>query len=811
MRINPRPTGAQKGQAIVLIALVMLVMLGMLGLGIDSGRAYIERRTLQNAVDSAALGAGDAQENFSNLTGRSLPQAVLNYANNERLPSTPDNSATTTGTVTSSTGNVFNQTIRVVSWGASSTPGAGSTCSPAQAYNPALNLCIASGGHLLTITATNTQFNGYTFDVVAAHPYTLAFMQVFGLQGSVPIAAEATAIVGNQRQQPALLTLSTAGCGGANTPLQMIGAGKLTVLGDVYSNGCANADAGLFLSGNAYGATGSTIGTGVVNYWCYNSTPGFVPYAPPCNAGDVTGAPTLGVPPLPDPNYQAPTLDSSVQGQIDRGSYQELTPGIWGSAGHITDNLCYFLDPGVYQGDFRNQGGGIMSNELKPPDEPSYVDPTVPLASSAEFWNLKSSTSANCAGAFSLKAVSAGSGVALNPAGSYGVEVTSVRQETSGGPSCTAATPCIRESAPSVCKSVTVTGSQSIEVDLTYNSPGAQSYNVYLDPNGCEAPPNPFTSLAVGTSLTTNTSYSQLSVVALPGAKKAFQRFVLTTGNGQVVTLAQDANAGDTTIYIQPITTSSAYPAGTGLRETVNFDVQAHFGFAANFLAPGAGSPTGYSPAAVLGTISGLAFGAGNIKTAILNNTSYCKAKIANTATVGYCRPPDSERAPFCFANCTAVVSQENAPRRLDPPSGDGGDLANEDSCTPKGSDPNAPCAGSDTTPGAVQFYMAGTACIIQNASSSTYFFSGVQYNWISLYVDRADTSCTMTLNGGTNTAFIGTVYAPGSSVTVAGGDRSPLSGQVIVSNAKVTGTAQAGIDFNPLYAPAPPAARLVF
>jgi hypothetical protein len=45
---------------------------------------------------------------------------------------------------------------------------------------------------------------------------------------------------------------------------------------------------------------------------------------------------------------------------------------------------------------------------------------------------------------------------------------------------------------------------------------------------------------------------------------------------------------------------------------------------------------------------------------------------------------------------------------------------------------------------------------------------------------------------------------------TISGGDRSPLAGQVIAWTAKVSGSAAVGIDFNPNYAPAPPAARLI-
>src|SRR6266704_298346 len=72
----------QKGQAIVLIALLLLVLFAMLGLAIDSGRAYVDRRNLQAAVDAAALAAGDWHENFNDLTGVTLPQSKSVFQKN---------------------------------------------------------------------------------------------------------------------------------------------------------------------------------------------------------------------------------------------------------------------------------------------------------------------------------------------------------------------------------------------------------------------------------------------------------------------------------------------------------------------------------------------------------------------------------------------------------------------------------------------------------------------------------------------------------------------------------------------------------
>ena len=70
--------------------------------------------------------------------------------------------------------------------------------------------------------------------------------------------------------------------------------------------------------------------------------------------------------------------------------------------------------------------------------------------------------------------------------------------------------------------------------------------------------------------------------------------------------------------------------------------------------------------------------------------------------------------------------------------------------------------------------------------------------------------SCFNTLNGSSSTQYIGTIYTPTADWKINGGNRSPLAGQVIAYTATLKGGASVGIDFNPNYAPAPPAARLI-
>src|SRR6266571_4531022 len=213
---------AQQGQAIVLIALLILVLFGMLGLAIDSGRAYVDRRDQQAAVDAAALAAGDWYENYQDVTNYAVPKALRLYENDLRLYSGYATSSHTFGLV-GANGNL-----------------------PQETY-----IYTYAGNYTLSVVATNTQFNGYEFDFTTTHYLPLAFMQIFG-GTSIMISATATSIVNNQRQTPALLTLSTDKCS-----TDLTGSSSLTVLGDVYSNGIACLDPNLTIGGNCYGPAGS--------------------------------------------------------------------------------------------------------------------------------------------------------------------------------------------------------------------------------------------------------------------------------------------------------------------------------------------------------------------------------------------------------------------------------------------------------------------------------------------------------------------------------------------------------------------------
>ena len=726
-RTKPAKRSLQEGQAIVLIALLILVLFGMLGLAIDSGRAYVDRRDQQTAVDAAALAAGDWYENYRDLTGYSIPKSVLIYQNDLRIYSSAT-SYSHTSTVIGPNNNL-----------------------PQDTFTYTFN-----GSYSLTIVATNTQFNGYEFQFTTTHNLPLAFIQIFGGSPFVGIGATATSIVGNQRQTPALLTLSTGNCA-----TDLTGSAQLTVLGDVYTNGTACLDPNLHEAGNCYGAAGSNCGA--ATYYCYNSTPGFVPYPPGvngCASGDTMGTSIVPAPSLPDPGYLAPTATTDCNGsncypsggsysRYNRGSWTEMPPGVYGSF-HLTGGSasCAFLDPGVYTwtGGYQSDANGsLLSNELKPPMEPLYSDTTNQALANPQFWNQNGTS---CAGSFAVTVVTGLGSLGINHQngnGNWGVELTSVRFDQFVDPligpnPCYNPPGCRRESAPSACVAVNDNGNHNgLAVSITQNAPGAQYYAVYVNPNGCDS---------------NQSHFGFWGRFPAPG-------------------------------YVGGIWTGPYPNGGSGI------------------LLPGPQGVNGFSCPLATVTVC-------NVNYNQLTGTYDCYSQ----THAPLCWPPDLELAPQCFSSCPPpanLLAQENAAMSLEYPPYTGGDVSNENYCQPPPNpgDPTSPCVGAQITPGAVQFYFPSGSCMTQNAQGATYVFSGLQYNWIIIYAPASNT-CSNILNGGASTQYIGTIYTPGGNWRINGSDRSPLAGQVICYTATVTGSAQVGIDFNPNYSPAPPAARLI-
>lgn len=432
----------QSGQAIVLVALTLVVLFGMLGLAIDGGRAYVDRRDLQDAVDAAVLASGD------------------NYMLQGDIPTAQSKAATW-----------FGLNAHIASYG--SYGSASVTCpSSFPSGSSCLKYTWPNYSGDFTLGYYQNSFNGTIFSGTATHQLAVTFIQVLGSPTINTFTAAAQAIVGTQWQTPALLTLGQQGCNGiTGSSLKIQGSVSVTITGDVYSNGnlVDQNGAPVSVNGSIYGDCGS-----LPAGWTYTGTL------------QVPGAPVL-MDPAYTSAYQA-QLYSANSTTSPPGSAVEMKPGVYTADPQFTTSVCHFLDPGIYSfpAGYTNNGG-LVSNELRPPAEPLWDTTLNPAglnytrAASPQFWNQ----TAACAGDFYATAVPATGGKALKPAGAWGIEVTAVRQDTWNGPFGTGTYQ--RESAPSMCHTLQtpMDGSTHGMQVVIGNVPGATGYNVYGNPGGC--------------------------------------------------------------------------------------------------------------------------------------------------------------------------------------------------------------------------------------------------------------------------------------------------------------------------------------
>jgi Flp pilus assembly protein TadG len=326
----------------VMTAMMLVVLFGMAGLAIDGGRAYWERRMLQNAVDAAALAASDNYQDSTTISS-SLRAAASEYAANERIYTTASASPGWTSATVD------------ITW-----PGAPDSV------------------HIVVTTGTIT-----TFDVTSSHQIALAFMQVLGVPSPITIGAyaQSRARTGGTFGS-GLITLSTATCtSGFADSLSVTGGGTLQVTGaNVQVNGSANFSSG----------TLTTNGTFSDN--CTN---------PPPAAVTATLGKFAGVAPVGDPGWTSGTLSNYTAPQ-SISTNVVLLPGTY-SSNFFSTGACYFMSPGIYQlnGSFNTINTVMYSNYLRPPDEPAWSAGAPNYNNSLQspqFWGP-------CAGSFTVTAV----------------------------------------------------------------------------------------------------------------------------------------------------------------------------------------------------------------------------------------------------------------------------------------------------------------------------------------------------------------------------------------------------------------------
>ncbi len=429
----------QQGQAIVIIALMMMALVGFAALAIDSARAFDGRRLLQDSVDAAALAAAESYQNGATWSAAQT-SAVQLFERDNRLYA-----------------------------GESCAPGIFGTPNPGSPGAPVVTTCTLSGGsgYVLLLSAADNGPAGQTFGLSATRPLELALMQVLGQASSITLTASAEATAGDQAVTPALAGLSQAGCFGigGSTPLSISTSTfpYLRVLGDVVSNGSASLGAGSFLhiGGDVLTRCAAPTNAGHVTYECWPSGA-----TPPCGAGDVQGQLRSTTNNFADPGYLAPSTSGLVT-QANPLTNVTLSPGIYANDPQFGFGgaYCYFLAGGVYEWQAGlTVNAGLISNELKPPSEPGPNPP---------FWRLSGGNT--CEGRFVAATATALAGQGI-PNGNWPVVVTSVRTAVYNGHSYT------RESAPSACVPVPVTGPNAALAINVSNVPGATSYNVYTAP-----------------------------------------------------------------------------------------------------------------------------------------------------------------------------------------------------------------------------------------------------------------------------------------------------------------------------------------
>ena len=161
--------------------------------------------------------------------------------------------------------------------------------------------------------------------------------------------------------------------------------------------------------------------------------------------------------------------------------------------------------------------------------------------------------------------------------------------------------------------------------------------------------------------------------------------------------------------------------------------------------------------------------------------------------------PPDPEQAPL-----SAGLPNEN------PATGAGaaGDRANENNCKSVGG-AYVSCPSS-ITPGAVAFYAPGSGCMTVGSTADTYVFSGYQYNWLAVNQPSSN-ACSNSLGAASNSAYIGLVYAPSSSISITSpyAAESAGTGGILGATISFSG-ALPRIRYMAAYAPVPPASRLI-
>jgi Flp pilus assembly protein TadG len=127
---GPRPIApsrrreAERGQLLVVFALALVALIAMVGLIIDGGDTFLQKRDQQNVADAAAMAAGYAYVNGSDMTTAARTVAASNgytHGSNSTTVDVVITSADVTVIVTRPHRNYFSGIVGFASWGVSAT------------------------------------------------------------------------------------------------------------------------------------------------------------------------------------------------------------------------------------------------------------------------------------------------------------------------------------------------------------------------------------------------------------------------------------------------------------------------------------------------------------------------------------------------------------------------------------------------------------------------------------------------------------------------------------------------------------------
>jgi Flp pilus assembly protein TadG len=483
----------QRGQAIVLVALLLTVLFGFVGLAIDGGRGYLDRRHLQGSVDAAALAAAYDYMNNHDYTSAEVA-AVDQFGNNEGLYTGP-------------------------------------TCS---GYGSVAVSCAYgdSTSAALTINVVDHSIAGVSFRVVATHRVGITVMQVLGFGPTVGVGSVATAVARPHGTfGAAIQTLSAGNCNGSLPSLTFTGTSTTNITGDIWSNGSIsdNGSASGSVNGNVIdicptyppsplsnftvsgsqangfnipdpdypqptldptprswaSSSGSTELAGTYandphltgSAGCYFLAGGVYTFSAGFtdNGGFVSNELKPPDEPLLAANGQpnVTTLTGALSGTITQMSVSPLL-------GQVPAGVQVFVGDQAFTVSSASPAGDDDINVTRQAVSGTIASGSVvTMRANPQFWD---SNGVGCASSVSL--TSPGSGNFSG--GTYSVVVTAVRWQANGVASCSgpASPSCyMRESAPSMCKTITVGNSGNVKVNVTPD-PGAQDFNIYMASNG---------------------------------------------------------------------------------------------------------------------------------------------------------------------------------------------------------------------------------------------------------------------------------------------------------------------------------------